>query len=502
MTMQKNRKHAHLLVSALAFGCLLSSAGSYAKDGAREDPADRAAERSARNEERALRDEVRVREERAKIEARAFEERAKAETRSPAEQAKVEARAAEDLAKVQADAAEEAAKREADAQKDAADLAEELAKAAEDAAKESESSSGHGSSGSDDGVGSMRTLASSENPEFDRNGFPTKRGEIVALDLGRPGKEQARARGFTILSETALHSLGTTITHMRVPSGMAANDALDVMRAIDSNGSFDLAHYYGLNVGISGMQDGSVQSQLPRRKGNFKVGMIDTAVTAHPSLVGTVIEARDFSSGNGSAPTQHGTAIASILSSEGSARIISANVFKSNRGQTFTSSDAIVRALEWMVGNDVKVINISLAGPRNAILDTLIKRASANGFVIVAAAGNGGPNAPSAYPAAVPSVVAVTAVDSANRVYRYANQGTYIGVAARGVGVPAASPDGKVSGFTGTSFATPHVAAVIARCVQRLGKRAGLSCVNAMENGAKDLGAPGRDTVYGFGLVD
>jgi subtilisin family serine protease len=506
MVERKSEKIGHWLGGGLAFSCLFLSAVVSANPGSRDDPVDRAidraAERSARNETRAVRDDVKFREDRAKIEARVIEERASAATRSPAEQAKVEARESEAFAKVQADAAEEAAKREADAQKDAADLAEDIAKAAEDAAKDTESSSGHGSSGHGDGMASMRNLASSENPEFDRDGFPAKRGEIVALDLARPALEQARARGFSVLSETSLPLLGTTITHMNVPSGMAANDALDLMRTIDSNGRFDLAHYYGLNVGLSGTQNKPVQTQLVRHKGNFKVGMIDTAIAAHPSLAGMAIDARDFSSGNGSAPTQHGTAIASILSSEGSARIVAANVFKNNQGQTFTSSDAIVRALEWMIASDVTVINISLAGPRNTILDTLIQRASARGFVIVAAAGNGGPNAAPAYPAAVPSVVAVTAVDASNRIYRYANQGNYIAVAARGVGVTAASPDGKVSGFTGTSFATPHITAVIARCVERLGKRAGAGCVAEMERSARDLGKPGRDAVYGFGLVN
>jgi subtilisin family serine protease len=59
-----------------------------------------------------------------------------------------------------------------------------------------------------------------------------------------------------------------------------------------------------------------------------------------------------------------------------------------------------------------------------------------------------------------------------------------------------------VAGFTGTSFATPHVAATLARCVQHSGKGAGAGCVAAMESGAKDLGKPGRDAVYGYGLVD
>jgi hypothetical protein len=85
------------------------------------------------------------------------------------------------------------------------------------------------------------------------------------------------------------------------------------------------------------------------------------------------------------------------------------------------------------------VINMSLAGPRNAILDRLIRDAVASGRTIVAAAGNGGPTAPPAYPAAVPGVIAVTAVDKNRQVYRLAQRGRHIAVSAYGVDVLAAN---------------------------------------------------------------
>jgi subtilisin family serine protease len=155
-----------------------------------------------------------------------------------------------------------------------------------------------------------------------------------------------------------------------------------------------------------------------------------------------------------------------------------------------------------MVSRDVAVINISLAGPRNDILDTLIARVVAQGHFVVAAAGNGGPAAPPAYPAAIPKVVAVTAVDRANRVYRYANQGDYIAFAATGVAVPAAAPHNSIAAFSGTSFASPHIAAELARCLQQAGRRDGTRCLGAMQLAARDVGAPGRDPVYGYGVLD
>jgi subtilisin family serine protease len=222
-------------------------------------------------------------------------------------------------------------------------------------------------------------------------------------------------------------------------------------------------------------------------------------VSTHPALKGVKLDAYSFASSTTRLPTSHGTAIASLLASEGSTTIVSAGVFSGSSTKPFTSADAIGQALEWLVSKDVNVINISLAGPRNAILDALIRRSIRSGHAIVAAAGNGGPAAPPAYPAAVPGVIAVTAIDSNQRVYRYANQGPYIAFAARGVGIPAAAPGGTVTSYSGTSFATPLVSAHLARCVA--GQGSIQTCVKSMERNARDLGAPGRDPVYGHGVI-
>ncbi len=241
---------------------------------------------------------------------------------------------------------------------------------------------------------------------------------------------------------------------------------------------------------------------MPRRQGNLTIGMIDTAVASHPELASTAVTTRRFGSAPASAPqVQHGTAVASILASQGSRRLLVADVFRGTPASPFTSADSIAQSLEWMAGSGIAVVNISLAGPRNAILDRLIERASARGMVVVAAAGNGGPTAPPAYPAALGPVVAVTAVDAQSRVYRYANRGHYIAVAARGVAVPAASAAGGIARFSGTSFATPHVAAWMARCLADR-RATSAQCRDRLRLAARDAGAPGRDPVYGWGIVE
>jgi Subtilase family len=467
--------------------------------------ADKAAQDAARSEERAARDAAKFAEERVKIESRAAADIAK----DPARAAEAEAKAAEDLAKLSADEAEAEAKAAEDAAKDQADLAEDLAKAAEDAIKEDNSGSGSGSDDASDRISAgnsseLRDLATAENPEFDDRGFPARRGEIVALDLRADSLKRAEAQGFRLIAETRLPAIGASVTRLAVPDGKSASDALTAMRQIDPDASFDYTHYYGLNTGVAGTVErkGASRATGAAKGGNFAIGMIDTAVAPHRMLSSVTLIARPDDGRIAGAPPGHGTAVASILANEGASVIHSANVFRGAGAKIFTSADAITSALEWMVAKNVPVINISLAGPRNFVLDGLIRRVIASGHVIVAAAGNGGPSAPPAYPAAVPDVIAVTAVDDDGNIYRYANRGPYIAVAARGVAVRAAAPGGKTEIVSGTSFATPHIAAYLARCVGKNPATTHSQCIRRMVQNARDMGAPGRDPVYGFGVVD
>lgn len=471
-----------LAAALLMAGPALASGSDDQLDRAQERAtrdAERAAERASRDEARYIEDRTRIREEAA---------------RDPARAARDEARLEEDRQEELVRQQEEAAKDQEDYLEDLAkaqeDLADELADAAEDAA---EDYADYGSSAE------MRDLASSESPEFDERGYPVRRGEVVALDLGQGQIEEAQRQGFAVIARERLETLDAEVTRLSVPEGMEAGEALALARSIAPEAAVDLVHYYGLLVTQGGPASGGSVGELRRREGRLTIGMIDTGIVGHPALSDTSIEIRDFSGGAGGVPTGHGTAIASILASEGSQTIFAANIFRGQPDRPHTTADSLARALEWMVVNHVPVVNISLSGPRNAILDRLVQRTIATGTVIVAAAGNGGPTAPPAYPAALPNVVAVTAVDSENRVYRYANQGRYIAVSAHGVDQPAARVGGGMARYSGTSFATPHVAAWMARCMS---ERAVGTCNANMRREARDLGEPGFDPVYGYGLVE
>lgn len=401
-------------------------------------------------------------------------------------------RAAKELRELEEERAEELAEAKEEAQEEADEAAEE---AAEDRER-----FGRGEEGSSS---DMRQLSDHERPDFDQKGFPVRRGEVSALDLRDDALAQAKAQGFGLIARDNLTTLQSTLTRLSIPSGLDGERALRALKAIDPRATFDYVHYYGqpyvpqgkvsrVNKNLSGKEISG------RKKAELTIGMIDSAVVSHKAFTGVSITQKDFSNSKAQPPAAHGTAVASILAHDGAALLYVANVFKSGPKGTYTSADAIVRALDWMASTGAPVINMSFAGPRNAILDRLVQKVTDSGKNIVAAAGNGGPTAPPAYPAALPSVVAVTAVDRRLRIYRYANQGNYITVAALGVNESAAQAVGGYGTFSGTSYATPHVASWIARCQQ---SRSAAACRTRLVSSTKDLGAPGRDPVYGYGYL-
>jgi subtilisin family serine protease len=159
---------------------------------------------------------------------------------------------------------------------------------------------------------------------------------------------------------------------------------------------------------------------------------------------------------------------------------------------------SLVRALDWLLGEKVSLINMSLAGPDNRILASAVAKTLASGTAIVAAVGNEGPAAPPLFPAAYPGVIAVTAVDSKSKIYRWANRGDQVYFAAPGVNIISARSDGDYGRESGTSMAAPVVAAFLA-CEMHQHKRD--EALALLSNKAKDLGEPGRDQVFGVGLL-
>jgi hypothetical protein len=208
------------------------------------------------------------------------------------------------------------------------------------------------------------------------------------------------------------------------------------------------------------------------------IGMIDGGVASHPSLSGAAIEQNGFA--GSPQPTGHGTAIASLLvGSQGpfrgaaiGARLYVADVYGGSRAAG--SATAIVKALGWLASHRPKVINISLVGPSNRLMQSAIQIVQGRGIQVVAAVGNDGPAAPEQYPASYPGVVSITGVDARGRALPEAGKASHLDFAAPGADMAAALPGQGYARVRGTSFAAPLAAArlVLAGSPARLAQEA------------------------------
>jgi hypothetical protein len=340
--------------------------------------------------------------------------------------------------------------------------------------------------------------------ETDRDGFRYRRNEFVALDLDEDEISTLRKGGFTVLQSQRLESAGGTVHLVKGPSRLSDADAFTVLDGATDPDSLAFNHLFDSSSGEVRKQ--RAKSVRPRSACGCQIGMIDTGVANRLAAFSHVtIEQRAFNS-DAVSPRQHGTAVAYQFAGtaalrERPTRILVADIFSGQRasaGSTF----ALVRALDWLATKGVGVINVSLAGPRNAVVAGTIERLEKRGHIIVAAAGNDGPAAPPVFPGAYGGVVAVTAVDAQRQVYRYANRGPYVDFAAPGVAVPAINTRGEATVATGTSFASPAVAARLARIVSAPDPAASARAVSRLVGEAQDLGKPGRDAVFGYGLVE
>jgi len=332
------------------------------------------------------------------------------------------------------------------------------------------------------------------------------RGEILAINPSPGAIAHARELGFTRLRASGDGAYGVRIVVLAAPPNMTTEAALARLEADDPQGAYEFNHVYDPSQAHVEPAPSATPMAVPLRNGaGVKIGMIDSGVsTDHPALRGGAIQTQSFAGDGRPTPSPHGTAVASLLVGRDGefhgiapgAQLLAADVFgESVEGG---SAEAIANALIWMAHEGVNVVNISLTGPPNRGLDAVCRAMMARGMILVAAVGNDGPTSPVAYPAAIAGVVAVTAVDAAHRVLLTANRGPEIAFSSYGVSVTAAVDDGGYETMSGTSFAAPLVTAELAL---RSRATSGQQALQSLSLSALDLGAPGRDDIYGYGFV-
>lgn len=333
--------------------------------------------------------------------------------------------------------------------------------------------------------------------EADDLGQPVVRGEVLALAPSPDVLARIEQAGFRVARRSELDGLGLEAVVLAVPKGVSAREAVRRLQAIDPEGAYEFNHLYQ----ASGQASGGAARRAPPSAAaggaaGLRLGLVDGSAAAdHPALRRAKVSQRAFAPG-GARVTDHATAVASLMAGAAGpfrgaapgANLYVADVYGTTPAGG--SAEAIARGLSWLAQNRVPVVNISLVGPKNRLLEQSVAALNARGVVVVAAVGNDGPAAPPLYPAAYPGVVAVTAVNGRRQVLPEAGRGSHVDFAAPGADMAGAGARGGYVAVRGTSFAAPLVAGLIAR---QGGRVDGLA--------AADLGAAGPDPVYGRGLV-
>ena len=342
--------------------------------------------------------------------------------------------------------------------------------------------------------------------EVDPNGAPVIRGEILAVSPADAELDAALAAGFTILRVRDLAGLDARIVVLGAPAGLDTKRALARLRGLLPAASLDFNHIYTDSGGFVEGAGVAPETVAPRATGAGRIGLIDGGVdVAHPVFKGVALH--QYGCGGSSVPSLHGTAVASLMVGQSAdfhgaasgAELFAADVFCGL--PTGGAADAVADAIAWLARAKVAVINVSLVGPANATLEAVVRLVVSRGYLIVAAVGNDGPSARPLYPASYPGVVGVSGVDARHRALIEACRGPQVMFVAPGADMSAAKPAQTFELVRGTSFAAPIVASLLAASLLEPDKEGAARAIDELAHKALDLGATGKDPVYGFGLV-
>ncbi|MDP3880361.1 MAG: S8 family serine peptidase [Dehalococcoidales bacterium] len=255
-----------------------------------------------------------------------------------------------------------------------------------------------------------------------------------------------------------------------------------------------------------------------------KVAIIDSGIDyTHPDLNANYTGGYDFVNSDNDPRDDygHGTHVAGTVAAlKNSTGVVGVAPEASTYGLKVLSAsgsgsyDDVIAALEWAVANGIQVTNNSYGSSGNP--GTLVKAAFDNsynaGVLHVAAAGNNGNAGGKAdnvgYPARWASVIAVAATDQSDKRASFSSTGPDLELAAPGVKINSTKLGGGYIEYNGTSMASPHVAGAAALIIASgIADTNGNGLINdevrlRLQQTADDLGPAGKDSHYGYGLVN
>jgi thermitase len=304
------------------------------------------------------------------------------------------------------------------------------------------------------------------------------RGEVLVKIRGNASPDRAlnRVRGFVMqrLSRVAVARIHLP-DDVSVPMALIRLRSLPEVEYVEPN---YLVHTTDVNDPLYPSQWALNKIKAPyawnRTHGSPQVlvAVLDSGVDlTHPELVGKIAGTQNFvgtgpvddvfghgthTAGTIAANTDNGLGVASLGYET---RILVGKVVDDN-GQGNLATVAM--GIEWAANNGAKVVSMSLAGISfSSTLKDVVDDAWSRGIVLVAAAGNYGNNAYT-YPAAYDKCIAVAATDESDRRCSFSTYGSWVHVAAPGNRILSLNNHGGTALMSGTSMATPHVAALAA----------------------------------------
>ncbi|MFD0050278.1 S8 family serine peptidase [Actinomycetes bacterium NPDC127524] len=249
---------------------------------------------------------------------------------------------------------------------------------------------------------------------------------------------------------------------------------------------------------------------ITRGSSDIKVSVIDGGMqVSHPEFQGRIITPYNAVTGTKTIPAdEHGTHVAGIIGAAVNksgtvgiapgVSIMPVNVFTGNDSSDYDIADAIIHSVK--AGADI--INLSLTmSDYSSIMDYAVKYASSHGVFITAAAGNDH-TSKLCYPAALKSVVGVSALDPEKHAAPFSNYGTYIDFTAPGTDIYSTMPHSSYGYLSGTSMASPAIAGAAALILSKNPFLKPDGVISILKKSAADLGEKGRDKYFGYGLPD
>jgi subtilisin family serine protease len=345
-------------------------------------------------------------------------------------------------------------------------------------------------------------------------------GEIVAEIDGAQADQLARRHRLVLVGSQNLPLIGGTIglfriTDRRTVAAVSRELATEAgIRSLQPNFKYVLQQQNAALIEGDPAQYALAKLRLPQahtlaRGANVTIAVIDSGIDAsHPELANSIADSFD-ALGSKEGPHVHGTGIAGaivaharLMGSAPEARILAIRAFGEAPNGAASTSFVVIKALDYAVLHGAQIVNMSFAGPKDALIERGIAATAARGVVMVAASGNAGAKSPPLYPAANPSVIAVSATDAQDKLFTASNRGANIAVAAPGADIFLPAPDGKYQMTSGTSFAAAYVSGVVGLMLERNPALKPDQVRAILTKTARDLGAPGRDDLFGAGEAD